>query len=400
MAIFTAFSGLLLFFICHGFGHEGKGKNASNILTAYLHVGPHKTGSSHLQMYLLREKRNSLEKLGFCFPLPANSTALHKTFSYLAHDFLKDQPPTPSIVTEVKKCFENLSSIIISAEDFSRLKVSQIQILKDELHRLIPSNTTLQFKVIILLREYMSRYYSLFVEAMKTGDQRKEKGISFSRYFMYSFDEVQYWSQMDTLLLAQNYAKVFGKENLILIDYDGVNAAKLDIAYVFACKILNVFCDGDELEDFNKQGIVKERHNQRMSPPYLQLTYLIRFYVTTHSHQVCNFSFNFIHSNIQYYHNQSIHLPIIRSNLTFLHNYSKALDYNIRQEFHSNILYGNELAVHKVIDEFFVEEIDEQSFYNDYHWTKFQHSEYERLRKKDKLCPMERSHLRKAELSN
>eukprot|EP01040_Poterioochromonas_malhamensis_P013490 gene13490-14838_t len=395
MEIFTT---VLLFFIWSVLAHEANGKNTSITLTAYLHVGPHKTGSTHLQMLLLRERRGSFEKAGFCFPLPPNSTKLHKTFSSLAFDLLKDQPPTPSIMTQVKKCFANSSSIIISAEDLSRLKVSQIQTLKDELSRLIPLNMTLQFKVVILLREYMSRYYSLFVETMKMGDQRKEKGISFSRYLMYSFDELQYWSQMDTLLLAQNYAQVFGKENLILIDYDGVNAAKLDLADVFVCKILNVSCN--EVESLNKQDVIKERHNQRMSTPYLQLTYLIKFYVTTRNHQICYFTYPFIHSNIKYYHNQSIHLPIIRSNLTFLHNYSKTLDYNIRQEFRSNILYGNETAIHKVIDEFFIEEIDEQSFYNDYHWMKFQHSEYERLRKTEKLCPMERSHLRKTELSH
>lgn len=46
---------------------QTNGKHTSNILTAYLHVGPHKTGSSHLQMYLIRGKRIGFEKAGFCF---------------------------------------------------------------------------------------------------------------------------------------------------------------------------------------------------------------------------------------------------------------------------------------------------------------------------------------------
>eukprot|EP01040_Poterioochromonas_malhamensis_P013491 gene13491-14839_t len=378
----------LLFFIRSVFSHEANGKSTSIPLTAYLHVGPHKTGSTHLQMLMIDEKKESFEKAGFCFPLPPNSTAGHKGFSYLPFDLLKDQPPTPSILTEAKKCFARSSSIIISAEDLSRLKLSQIQLLKDELSRLVPSNMTLQFKVVIFLREYMSRYYSLFAELLKMGDQFQGLGITFSRYLSHTFDKVPY-SPINTLLLAQNYAQVFGKENLVLIDYDGVNAAKVDLAYVFVCKILNVSC--------NQQDLIKERRNQRMSAPYLHLTYLIRFYVTTRNHQICHFNYTFISDNVQYYQNQSIHLPLIRSNLTFLHNYSKALDYSIRQEFRSNILYGNEAAVHKVIDEFYIEEINDQVFYNDYHWMKFQHSEYERLRKAEKLCPMERYHLRKTD---
>ena len=45
------------------------------------------------------------------------------------------------------------------------------------------------------------------------------------------------------------YSKVFGFQNLKIVDYDGIIAAGKDIRYVFACHIMEFGCDNKKIYD-------------------------------------------------------------------------------------------------------------------------------------------------------
>lgn len=348
-------------------------------LTIFLHVGPHKTGSSHIQYYLTKVRQNLMER-GICWPSLSNiSTSYsHKALSSLAFDLRSKDQANPQILQEVTKCLTRGLSVIISAEDLCNLDEEEIFILRDALIHLIPSQVKIQFQVIIYYREWISRMYSTYAE-----ETRKSlgKGISFSRHLFIYYDKFYNSAQMNTLLLARRYQKVFGMRNLVIIDYDGVNAARKDIAYVFVCDVLKTLCT--ESEGLNEKAL---RENRKPNIPFLHLVYLVQRHIQARGNTVCKFDDSFISETMRYFVTRKLSPPIIRSDVAFLHPLSRAFDIEFRKEFEAIIRYSNQSATWESINQFYAEEIDEQTFYFDHGWIKFLNFEFDRLKRSGRLC--------------
>lgn len=186
---------------------------------------------------------------------------------------------------------------------------------------------------------------------------------------------------MNIQMLVERYQQVFDPKDITIVDYDGVNAFRKDIAYVFVCEILKTLCSHSE--SLNVNAI---RENHKPNTTHLHLVFLLRNYVHMRGHKICKFDVKFISDSVNYYRLKKIDLPTIRSNLKILHPLSLSLDEKFRASFGSKIMYNNQSAARQIIQNFIAEEIDEHLFFHKHRWMKFLNAQYERLRKSGQLC--------------
>jgi hypothetical protein len=364
-----------------------------NALQINIHIGPHKTGTSHIQHYLTI-KRQQLSDSGFCWPTATepdsapdrSGKALHNLSSHIT----TFQKIPLFIEEELKLCARKNMSIILSAEDFSTFNLSQVRLLKhllvtsltDEHDKSLHSN--ISFKVIIFYRDWISLVYSTFAEVSK---KNEAKSTSISHYLFRTLDGITKLPQLDILSLISYHSEVFGLHNIILVDYNGVKAQGKDIAYVFVCEILKVLCLKSSI-----LNTVAAKENEKPNIPLLHLIYLLRYYIQSLGYQFCVFDGEFIGSLVKFYKNRKnslpAALPLIRSNLAFLQDHAHMIDQSLRLRYASSLLYNNVTASKEVIKSFVAEEIDEMSFYDDLNWMKFLSLEFNRLKKEKKVCKM------------
>lgn len=171
--------------------------------TIYLHVGPHKTGSSYLQN-LWNTHTEVLEKNGLIYP---------KTF-YRAngHHQLTAHLLTDNFGKEFQKDAAYLNAlqedIILSSESFSNLKKKHFLKLKEVFRNK-------NIKIIYYFRNPTQRFLSEWQETIKQGSMK-----SFFEYSNNHFMKPLHSRKLNPLPFLEDLVNVFGRENLYLIDYN------------------------------------------------------------------------------------------------------------------------------------------------------------------------------------
>lgn len=232
----------------------------SSSRTIYLHIGPHKTGSTHIQT-ILTVLRPHLSKLGVCWT--GNYTKAH-------HEFAKalklHHPLNHSLesMTRIHSCLQH-EHIILSSETFDELDVASIRRLEEFLlhHSKSSQEGKLQIRVVAIYRDWFERLFSAYVEQNKKSLSRLR---SFSTFFTIRYDKAREGYGLDILEILQRYEEVFGLDALSLIDYTGTEAAEKDIAEVLLCEIIRINCQHISFEH-------KRRENE--SPPWKSYEVLV-----------------------------------------------------------------------------------------------------------------------------
>lgn len=180
----------------------------------FLHIGFHKTGTSSLQEYL-NQKREELQAHNIFYPESFNNEFPGNVD--LSWAFNKS-PPVWSTVNDDNKelIFEfyrkqidatDCDNIIISSEDFALLDTQPaiIQEIKDYF-------TEFDVKVIAYLRDPIDFMASLYCHAVRS----RSVTYSLKKYIAedYSFRSADY------SLRLLPWARVFGKENILVKKYD------------------------------------------------------------------------------------------------------------------------------------------------------------------------------------
>eukprot|EP01040_Poterioochromonas_malhamensis_P015606 gene15606-17494_t len=355
-------------------------------LKVYLHIGPHKTATSSIQ-HSIHHIRDDLMKKGICWPSFTNKREWlvpipHKAVNELALDLAERSEVTPSILHATQKCFHQNLSVILSGEQFCVLNHSQITLLKDAILSVVPSGMEIEFKVIMFYREWLSRFYSFFGEIARTprfvnNSTRLSYMSSFSRYLHHFFDYGEDITELNTLELANRYKSVFGKESLVIVDYDGMKASGKSVISLFLCDIMKIDCSHVKIE--------KSVKNKQSHMGYLHLAYLVYYDVNAAGLSLCNrdtWTYNFI----DYYQNIDLQVPMVRNHVRFLHQHAKEVDTKFRREYGAEMLHSNQSAPLETIDNFVAVELDEAFVMSSSHWRGFFQRERERLKKEGKLC--------------
>jgi len=171
----------------------------------YLHIGPHKTGSSYLQK-LLTHHRQKLFEFGISYPdILFSLNGHHK----IAHYFRKNTPKE-DIFNDLIRLRESSEDILLSSEVFSQLDLKDINALKYFFNGW-------QIEIICYVRNPSKRIVSFWQETIKQGSKE-----NFWAYSLPHFVKPLSSPILNQGIVIDLYSRVFGKSHVHLIDYDYV----------------------------------------------------------------------------------------------------------------------------------------------------------------------------------
>ena len=243
---------------------------------AFLHIGPHKTASTQIQTTFLKNYKE-IEKENIYCPLENVPNESIKLVSRIPRAIRDDSLKhlLPLFENFIKYSLENNHNIFLSSEEFDNMNIEQLQRLQFMLKGF-------QVKVIYVYREWLSQLTSWYFEHEKP--ETVQYSQPFSAFFMKIMNNLP--PLLQPLQTLQNYTTIFGQNNMIIIDYIGVETSQMDISYVILCEIMNVLCKKKEL--FN----IKERKNAKHSLIPTQIFSVVHSYIQINKKlQICNSQF-------------------------------------------------------------------------------------------------------------
>ena len=170
--------------------------------TIYLHVGPHKTGTTYLQT-LWEKCPEELKKHNLVYPkVFYMAKGQHHLVTHIRHDIKGE-----SFHKEISFLNNITEDIIISSENFSILTKKEFE----ELRHIFKNK---KIKVIYYFRTPTLRFISKWQETIKHGETE-----SFFEYYTKHSIKPLNSTELNPLLILQILSEVFGKNNLYIIDY-------------------------------------------------------------------------------------------------------------------------------------------------------------------------------------
>ena len=178
----------------------------------FIHVGPHKTGTTSIQKFLL-DNRVLLFKDNLVYPKRHSTIFGHHGYRQLIQDKTLDK--------EEVEFFNEPHDFLLSSEDFISLNKADFEYLRETI-------TSKQIVILFAWRRASFKLYSIWQETIKHGGT--------DTFYAYYHDHLARPGQSQMLspdLKLNMFSQVFGKDNIRIIDYDA--AAKQD-------DLLPVFC--------------------------------------------------------------------------------------------------------------------------------------------------------------
>ncbi|MBD3843524.1 MAG: hypothetical protein IE909_16910 [Campylobacterales bacterium] len=171
--------------------------------TLYLHVGPHKTGSTYLQKLWIAN-RHLLKDNGLVYP---------EVFTkYYGHHKLAEHLIDSNYNASYKAGIEQLKKIpediILSSEDFILVNKEGFQKLKEDLNGI-------DIKVVFYFRSPTVRFLSEWQEMIKHG-----YSIDFFEHYFKRTMKIFQSSELNYSLWFDMFIDLFGMDNVKIIDYE------------------------------------------------------------------------------------------------------------------------------------------------------------------------------------
>ncbi|MEP0071224.1 MAG: hypothetical protein ABJE79_00865 [Marinomonas sp.] len=212
----------------------------------FIHVGPHKTGTTVIQKICLDNDSN-LQSMNFLYP---------KTFfSFIGHHELVNQVRKRSVSEEaVKNLADSGLNILLSSENFIDFNLADWRYVKE-----IFSNFDIH--IIYTWRRSSLKMYSIWQESIKHGESET--------FYAYYYSDLIRPGVSDRLSQINNLDRmegVIGFENIHILDYEALSENKSLLSEFF--KIMNI--------DSNQLG--KKQHSEGVKNASMKpgLTELLR----------------------------------------------------------------------------------------------------------------------------
>ena len=271
----------------------------------------------------------------------------------------------------IKYSLEQNRSIFISSENFDLLEVTHVQDLRNML-------AGFDVKVLFVYRDWLSQLVSWHFELEKS--EVTDYSISFADFLLKLMDDLP--PVLRPLDVLSTYSTVFGKENITMVDYDGVAAANKDIVPVILCEVAGVLCNQTHL--FGKE--IKINARRSLVPEQVYGHFEVFLAENIHCR---GFNQHRLRDRFRNEYNlHATHPPVIKSTLNLLRPYAKEVDTAVRNQYGARMLYSNTSATaiareHNV----YVEELDEKPFFSDPSWRAWFQQVKETAEKYGELCP-------------
>ena len=342
-------------------------------LTVYIHIGPAKTGSTHIQNYIGANKAILMSN-NICWPAQWGGKALYTVTNIVRE---KDSPH----LNAMRDCLSKNMSVLISAESLSSLSLKETgtfkQLMTDHFTKYSPD-----FKVIIYYREWLNFIHSFYLEEAK---RNKSFGANSFSEFMIARGNL--WANIahyDIQTVTSIYVSTFGMDNVVLVDYYGAEAAAKDIAYIFVCDILRTMCP--EASKLN-EGLAAHE-NAQYDEVYVHFVYMMNSFLNTRRQKICAITETFMRTYTSQLANRNVSLPVIQSTVPLLQEMAVARDSRFRADFGRSLLYGNVSANLRKIREFSVSSVDLPAFFSSRESMALLEEEQRRLTEMKVVCPI------------
>jgi hypothetical protein len=288
----------------------------------------------------------------------------------------------------IHRSLENGRNIIISTEWFATISVEDMMLLK---HLLNGFDVT----ILHMYREWLSHLVSAHFERNRF--TKPNKGSQpFSSFLLETMDQITedtgfvHW--LSTSMVVQ-YARVFGRENVTVIDMAGSKTADVPIEKIVLCEVMHIMCAREDL------FAASQPLNVHSDLVVVVLHSLFLGHVGAKgSSGKCHFcakrdsGLTFI---TDVYTRTLLHggaggknaLPTQISHLALLVPHSMKEDSQLRTALGDRILHGNQTA--NILDmeqHVFVEELDVQAFGSNVKWLRWMDEQYEAAHKAGLLC--------------
>eukprot|EP00981_Chlorochromonas_danica_P004991 scaffold997_cov250-Ochromonas_danica.AAC.13 len=215
----------------------------------YIHIGPHKTGSTHIQTVLTLLRAN-LSQNGVCWP------GEHiKFFHPLADRMSKHERFNRSseLFAGINHCLANYPVTIISSETFVYLKPATIVHLRN-----LFASADVKIHIVSVYRDWLLRLYSAYGEFAKKSYTHL---CTFHYFFSIIYQQgFRKYNSNDKGILKK-YEDVFGYDALTVIDHAGAIAVGKDIATILVCEILKVPCEGLSDVFHRRENVSKQKRS-------------------------------------------------------------------------------------------------------------------------------------------
>lgn len=342
----------------------------------YIHIGPHKTGTTHLQQLLHRHEA-ALTAKNWCFPIQTDP----KGFHLLADAILKGSDDAVSLQMQpIEQCLRAGRHVVLSSETFSYLPYHQAT------HKLQQLFQGYSVHIVGVYREWLQHMYSSYAQESKLSYYT----VPFSAYLFSpdAFPAIEMMAR-SKVEVFRSFEAVFGVRNVTWIDYDGVAAAGRDIAQVILCETIGILC--------NKTSSISIKRQSNATPNMLlyNLFAVVRDFAKglgcrfCHSRSQTFFSFIDHHQNTQLSpRNQPF--PTIESSLSEMKEIALQRDAEVRRQLGDRLRYSNATAAVMGIQAMRVKILNTLVFFSDCsRCTKWLREEVMRWTEQGLLCGCE-----------
>ncbi|WPC74291.1 hypothetical protein [Vibrio porteresiae] len=212
--------------------------------TIYLHIGPHKTGTTVIQKASL-DNRNILEKYSVTYP--------DVFFEALGHHKLVDSVRgRKNLSDDFDSLLNSSEKILLSSENFISFSLEDLKYLKTCLSKF-------DVKIIYAWRRSSLKMYSMWQESIKHGCSKP--------FYSYFYNDLIRPGESRSLMQKINldmYASVFGKDNIYILDFDALSDNKSLVTDFFSI----VGVDGAEVDVSNQSKGIK---NESLDPATIEI---------------------------------------------------------------------------------------------------------------------------------
>ncbi|MFC4700053.1 hypothetical protein ACFO4O_07800 [Glaciecola siphonariae] len=168
--------------------------------TLYLHVGPHKTGTTAIQKFML-DNQQTLFAEGLLYP--------KRFIRIFGHHHIRERIAQRAFTDEDIAFFKDSQcNFVVSSEDLISLNKQDFSYFKQSL-------PFLNIKVVFSWRRASYKLYSIWQEVIKHGGT-----VDFFEYYHEHLARPAMSQMLSPDLKLGMFSQVFGKENICLIDYD------------------------------------------------------------------------------------------------------------------------------------------------------------------------------------
>lgn len=207
--------------------------------TLYFHVGPHKTGTTALQKFLL-DNQAMLHKQNLLYPKRYVQIFGH-------HSFRKNIADRAITQDDIDFFASSDSHFLLSSEDFISLSKEDFEYLKQCFE-------DIQIKVIYTWRRASLKLFSIWQEVIKHGGT-----VDFFNYYHTHLARPSTSQMLSPDLKLGMFAHVFGKQNVLVLDYEASQRSGSLIPDFLS--MMNIpWSDKFKTDEHNKEAKNKSMH--------------------------------------------------------------------------------------------------------------------------------------------